>query len=43
MLSLLHGMIYKSSREGREVTWESQEQPAKQGLSYVQFTYVIDM
>ena len=41
MLSLLHGMIYKSSRAGREVSWESQEQAVKKGLSYVQFSYVI--
>ena len=43
MLSLLHGMIYKSSREGCEESWESQEQAVKQGLSYVQFSCVIDM
>ena len=33
----------QSSREGCEVSCESQEQAAKQGLSYVQFSYVIDM
>ena len=43
MLSLLHGITYKSSREGREVSWESQDQAVKQGLSPVQFSYVIDM
>ena len=40
MLSLLHGMIYKSPREGREVSWESQEQAVKQGLSYVRVVNV---